>query len=111
MADWMAGMKKTPLYIIIVGAALTLLSCSSGGGLYVTTPQGEPLQGVILEPVALTYGCKTEVCTGYCGGAYIPNHLRHAGLVNLKRVGFDPVYNLDINQPGPIHVVMKQTPR
>ena len=107
----MAEMKNTPLYLIIVGAALTLLSCSSGGDLYVTTPQGEPLQGVVLEPVALSYGCQSEVYTGYCGGACVPQRLRQGGLVNLKRVGFDTVYNVDVNQPGPIHVVMQQTAR
>ena len=86
--DWMQGMKKYPLQLLMVGGAVALMSCSAGTDLYVTTPQGDPLAGVVLEPVALTYGCRTEVYTGYCGDVHVPAAMKQQGLVNLKRVGF-----------------------
>lgn len=107
----MEGMKKYPLHLMMVGAAVVLVSCSAGTDLYVTTPQGDPLAGVVLEPVALTYGCKAEVYTGYCGDVDVPPAMKQQGWVNLKRVGFEPLHNVDVSRPGPLHVVMRQAAR
>jgi len=104
-------MKKTPLHLISAGAGLALLGCSAGTDLYVSTPQGDPLDGVILEPVALTYGCTGQVYTGPCGGADLPPCMKRQRLVNLKRAGFEPVYRVDVKQPKPIHVIMRQSCR
>lgn len=96
-------MKKSPLLMMIVGAALALLSSCTSSGLYVVDDVGEPLEGVVLEPVALTYGCQYDHHTGPCGHACVPDPQR----VNLRRLGYHSILGVELYPGRPTYVQMQ----
>lgn len=101
-------MKKGSIFVICVVAAL-LSSCLCGGkhssvaSLYVVDDAGRPLEGVILEPVGLQYGCQCYPLTGPCGRAAVGSQ-RH---VNLRRGGFNSVLGVHLDPSANTYVQME----
>ena len=100
-------MKKLPL-LILGGAALLFASCCGGrysnvaANLYVVDDAGRPLEGVILEPTQLTFGCECYDLTDGCGRASVGEN----GYVNLRRGGFNSVLSVPVNASGTTYVQM-----
>ena len=102
-------MKKLPL-LILGGACALLASCACGPGqyssvasLYVVDEAGRPLEGVILEPTHLTYGCDCYDLTGPCGKASV----RESRFVNLRRGGFNSVLGVPVDSSSNTYVQMR----
>jgi hypothetical protein len=98
------SMKKSPL-LVLAGAVIALLSSCTTSSLYVVNDRGEPLDGVILEPVALQYGCHDKDYTGPCGQAAIYSPQR----VNLRRVDYNSVLEVDLDPTHSTYVRMTAT--
>lgn len=97
-------MKKSLLLLPFGILALLLSNCTSTtSGLYVVDDTGDPLDGVILEPVALRYGCSDKQHTGPCGHACV----QHGQRVNLRRVGYHSVMDVGLDPRHNTYVQMK----
>lgn len=97
-------MKKFP-FMILAGLAALLLSNCTSGNLKVVDDSGRPLDGVILEPVALTYGCRCDHYTGPCGCASVTRPQR----VNLRRTGYHSILGVPLDATRTTYVQMEAT--
>ena len=94
-------MMKTSLQFILSGVALALVSCTSPSSLHVTDVHGDPIPGVRIKPVAITYDCPDWNATNQCGNACI----RPGGPVQLEHDDYRTVC-VDTGEVGTQHVVM-----
>ena len=97
---------KSPLLLILAGAASSLLMSCQSPDVYVTTKSGAPISGAVIEPAYVSFGCTRPLYTDICGQASLPGKTPDGAVYNVRKPGYRTVHGVVQTGGQPNHIVM-----